>query len=251
MHKIFAKTLFLGKKVLFLPQCHSTNDELTQMVKKESLPEGTLIYTDHQVSGRGQRGNSWNSSPQLNVLTSFLVKPYFLPPGKQFYLTMVIGMAVYDALKELGLGNVKIKWPNDIYVGDLKIAGVLVEASISGSLMENVVIGLGLNVNQMDFGQLNATSVKLETGHHYHRNEVLEQILICFEKWYLLLKAKRHDEISHAYHEKLMWIGETRTFKAGNIFKGVIQGVDQQGRLIISHDGANLTYDIKEVQFIN
>ncbi|SNT02607.1 BirA family transcriptional regulator, biotin operon repressor / biotin-[acetyl-CoA-carboxylase] ligase [Ekhidna lutea] len=252
MHKIFAKPLFLGKKVDFLPQCHSTNDELLLLVKNSVVQEGSVIYTDHQLKGRGQRGNVWFDELGKNVLMSILLRPKFLSPTKQFYLNLITGLAIVDVLGEVLEGKVELKWPNDVYVNDRKIAGILIESNLRGTSLESAVIGIGLNVNQSGFNMHGATSLSLESGKHHDRFKLMELVVAQLEKWYLKLKGSNYEVILESYHDLLMWRGELHAFKGvAGTFKGEIVGINQHGNLAINVDGKLQYFGLKEVEFIN
>lgn len=251
MHKIFAKPLFLGKKVVFLPQCHSTNDELVSLTRKSAEQEGAVIYTNHQKKGKGQRGNAWVAESGKNVLMSVLLRPKFLSPKDQFYLNLIGGLAIVDTLKGHTTDKAFLKWPNDVYLNEKKIAGVLIENNLRGTALESAVVGVGLNVNQAGFNIPRATSIYLETNIKNEIVDVIEELLIHLEKWYLKLKAGDRSAILDHYHRLLMWRGEKRKFRhvKEEIF-GEIVGIDQHGRLVINHDGNLHCYGIKEIEFI-
>ncbi|WP_370089259.1 biotin--[acetyl-CoA-carboxylase] ligase [Ekhidna sp.] len=251
MHKIFAKPLFLGKKVVFLPQCHSTNDELVMMARKSNEPEGTVIYTDYQKKGKGQRGNIWVAEPGKNVLMSVLLRPKFLSPQDQYYLNLIAGLAIVDTLKGFIHKSISLKWPNDVYVEDRKIAGVLIENNLRGSMLEYSVVGIGLNVNQSGFDIQTATSVYLAAGEKYQVQEVMEELLLHLEGWYLKLKNGDRSKIQDQYLNLLMWRGELRRFRSSDgEFDGEIVGIDSHGRLNINSKGRLQSFGIKEVEFI-
>jgi len=250
LHKIFAKTLFLGKKVVFLPQCHSTNDHLAHLARESKEPEGSTLYTDQQTDGKGQRGNVWVSEQGKNILLSILLRPKFLALQRQHYLNLITGLALIDVLNQ-HMSNVSLKWPNDVYVGDKKIAGILIENNSRGNAIESSIIGVGLNVNQKGFILPKATSLFMETEREYDRDEIIESLLIQLEKWYLKLKAGQFDIILKAYHNVLMWRGEHRLFRAQDEeFYGEIVGIDINGKLAINHNEQLRYFGIKEVEFV-
>ena len=253
MHKIFAKPLFLGKKVVFLPQCHSTNDELVNMTKKSDELEGLVVYTDNQTDGRGQRGNIWFAEPGKNILMSLLLKPTFLAISDQFYLNLIAGLAIVDTLRNYTNAEVQLKWPNDVYLDRKKVCGILIESNLRGSTLESSVLGVGLNLNQKGFNLPNATSLTLETGLAYDKLEVLEEMLHKLEAWYLKLRGGNKTEILEAYHKLLMWKDEKHEFKANSTyFFGTIQGIDSIGKLIVTDvKGVNKTFSLKEIEFIS
>ncbi len=254
MHKFFAKTLFLGKKVVFLPQCHSTNAELAKRVKESSHPEGTIVHTNHQLSGRGQRGNTWESEPEKNILLSVLLRPKFLEPKNQYLLNLIAGLAIVDCIKDfIPQRNILLKWPNDVYIDEKKIAGVLVESNLRGAGLESSIVGIGLNVNQLSFSINTATSMKLEFGNliDMNKEDVLETLLNKLEAWYLSLRNGNRNSIRNAYHDILMWRGEIHQFRSKTeTFRGEIVGINEFGQLSI-HVGSELKiFDVKEVVFV-
>lgn len=252
MYKIFAKPTFLGKKVVFLPQCHSTNDELARLARNKKIPEGTVIYTDHQISGKGQRGNEWFDKPGENVLLSLLLKPRFLSVQKQFYLNLATGLSILDLLKSYVPGKqVKLKWPNDVYIESKKVSGILIENILRGSSIEWSVNGIGLNLNQEDDLPQNATSVFVESGSKVDRLDFIDELVYWIEVWYRKLIDGSFNDVLDSYHETLYWINEVHIFKAqGREFRGTIKGIDSTGRLIIATSTIERVFGIKEVQFI-
>ena len=123
-----------GKNTIHLEQVSSTNTYLLEMLSKsEPIAEGSVILADHQTEGRGQRGNIWKDSPKQNLCFSLLLKPTWLDLQNQFQLSMVIALALEQYLSSLGIEQVRIKWPNDIYVGQKKIAGIKVEGEGEGN----------------------------------------------------------------------------------------------------------------------
>lgn len=250
MHKFFANSLFLAKKLEILPHCHSTNKVAADLLNKERPPEGTVILTEDQTAGKGQRGNQWESEPYKNLTFSIIFYPHFLLIRDQFYLNMIISLGISEALKpELG-NEVKVKWPNDIYVNDYKICGILIENAIKGSMMEHSIIGIGLNVNQTLFSVDKATSMSELTLMNYDLNDVFNRVIQSIEKYYLLLRNGDLDKIKKAYLNNLYWINEVHLFESNGVFSGQIVNVDEVGRLVIESNQKRDTYDIKEVTFI-
>ena len=143
-----------------------------------------------------------------------------------------------------------MKWPNDIYVGDNKICGILIENSLKGTSIEHTTVGVGLNVNQELFSSDKATSMKEISLIKYDLAEVLDQVLQSIEKNYLKLRSGDLKGIQQEYLENLYWINETHLFDSNGIFSGVIVGVDEKGSLIVTSNGESSTYDIKEIRFI-
>jgi BirA family biotin operon repressor/biotin-[acetyl-CoA-carboxylase] ligase len=253
VHKYFAKTHFVGKNVIYLPECHSTNDYLLDLAKKRNLIEGTLVITDRQTAGKGQRGNSWESEEGKNITVSWIVKPDFLLPSEQFLLTIITALSIRAELQRLKIDKVNLKWPNDVYVQDFKIAGILAESSLRSNSIEYTVLGLGLNVNQSSFQNEAATSVIQHTQLETDRYSILESILLEFEIRYDQLANNKNSEIIHEYHECLRWKGRKHLFSTDDLsFEGVIKGIDPSGRLLVqTEDGLIKSFNNKEISFIS
>lgn len=252
MHKIFAKPSILGKKVIFLPECHSTNDLLIKKARESGEKEGLVIYSDYQTKGRGQRGNAWVAERGRNILMSILLKPAFLQPSLQYVLNLVAAMGVLGTLKSfLPEKEIKVKWPNDVYLNDKKIAGILVEGNIKGRQIDFAVVGIGLNLNQKGFGLTNATSVYLESGKEFDKEAFIEELVTQIENWYLDLVKNGLDNLKENYLNNLLWKGEMKTFQDNSgLFEGCIEGIDNSGKLVINTENQLRYYDVKEVRFI-
>ena len=251
MHKFFAKTQFLGKTIIYLPQCHSTNAEIQTFLKKMALNEGSILVTDFQINGRGQQNNRWLSQNGKNILMSIFLKPTFLRLDKQYYLTVITSLATTDALESFTGKNLKIKWPNDVYAGNNKIAGILLESSVSKNNIDHTIIGLGVNINQQEFGGLKATSVLLETGSIQQIDNIMELILLSLEKWYQKLKNQEYEEIILKYHSLLYWRNEKHAFCIqGELIDGQIKGINDRGQLIVEIKGLERIFNNKELVFI-
>ncbi|NJM26329.1 MAG: biotin--[acetyl-CoA-carboxylase] ligase [Bacteroidia bacterium] len=159
MYKIPAKTLFFGKNLIYVPECHSTNDLAWELVKTAKAGEGTIVITSNQTAGRGQRGNAWEATAGLNLTFSIVFKPTFLAPHQQFALNMFSSLAVAQALAEANVPGLRVKWPNDVMSGARKMVGILVENTVQANRINHTVAGIGINVNQQAFDVPNATSI--------------------------------------------------------------------------------------------
>lgn len=251
MYKIPANTLFLGKQLVFVPECHSTNTLGLQLGQNPSTVEGTTIITNKQTSGRGQRGNTWEAAPGMNLTVSIILKPGFLAVKDQFYLTIVSSLAIYDFLQGKTDLPIAIKWPNDILVQNKKICGILIENMIQGSTLATAVAGIGLNVNQMEFNVDSATSLKLLIQKETPIESVLHDVLGYLEKRYLQLRHQQYVQLKQEYLSKMYWRNELRTFASNEgTFQGAIREIDDNGKLIIETDDGLSFFSIKEIQFI-
>lgn len=248
--------LFVGQNLLTLKEVDSTNNFLKNLLSNSKpVPEGTVIMAESQYAGRGQQQNQWHSEPGKNLTFSLLLKPTFLNAQNQFDLTRAISMGVYDALEPLLGEQLKIKWPNDIYYGDKKLGGMLIENLIQGSQIKNSVIGIGINVNQENFpaDAVNATSVKQILHADYSLKVLLSEICRHIEAYYLNLKAEKIEFVRKTYLSRLYWLNELKRFKTnGEIFEGTIIAVKENGLLTIkSNNGTEAEFSLKEIEFLN
>lgn len=254
MYKIYPKTLFVGQKIVYLPSCQSTNDEAAQLLSQGDVPEGTLIVTDQQTQGRGQRGNQWEAQPGQNLTFSLVLNPTFLAAADQFWLNMAVSLAIQDALSPLlAPTSLTIKWPNDVYVQDRKLGGVLIENTLQGYTLAHSVVGIGLNANQLDFAVPTATSLLLEApvADGYLLNGLLTVLAEQLEKRYLQLRGGHRNALRTAYLQHLYQYQQPHTYLAdGQLFTGVITDLDPTGRLGILTQGIVRYFAFKEVTFV-
>ncbi|MBT1704130.1 biotin--[acetyl-CoA-carboxylase] ligase [Chryseosolibacter indicus] len=252
MYKIPANTLFLAKNIVFVPECHSTNTLALELSQQPHTSDGTVVITEHQTLGRGQRGNTWEAEPGKNLTFSVILKPAFLPVKNQFFLNIFASLAIYDLLRNKTDGQINIKWPNDIYINGKKLCGILIENQIRGSQVSNTILGIGLNVNQRTFSRTTATSLSLVTDKNYDLPELLQELSGCLEARYLQLRAADYKQLKEEYLNKLYWIKEKHTFAAReNEFIGQIIGVDENGRLLVETPKGVEFFDVKEISYVN
>jgi BirA family biotin operon repressor/biotin-[acetyl-CoA-carboxylase] ligase len=251
LYKIPATTLFIGQNLVFVPECHSTNDLALKLCQQYSSPEGTLVITQHQTRGRGQRGNTWDAAPGKNLTFSVVLKPTFLAVKDQFFLNIISSLAVLDYLKIKIPKEVKVKWPNDVMADNRKICGILIENQLQGSAFTNVVVGIGVNINQQQFAVNTATSLSLITGQQYDLQGELEVLLQALEVRYLQLREQKFSLLREAYTAAMFWLQENRTFSSGHeTFDGRITGIDESGKLIVQASDSVRSFAIKEVSFV-
>ena len=248
--------LFVGQNFIILKEVDSTNNFLKQLLSNSKpLMEGTVIMAENQYAGRGQQQNGWHAEPGKNLTFSMLLKPHFLQVIDQFDLIRVISLGVFDALEPLLGDKLKIKWPNDIYYGDNKLGGMLIENMVQGGQIKNTVIGIGLNINQDSFPTdlSNATSVKQILHADYDLKTLLSEICRHIEAWYLNLKAGKTLAVREAYLSRLYWLNEKKSFKTeNNCFTGVIKDVRNNGLLVVKNNiGEELQFSLKEIEFVH
>ncbi len=241
---------------IYLKQTDSTNRELWRMLDAGgALPEGFSIFAGLQTAGKGQGSASWHGEANKNLSLSLLLKPHFLPPGKQFILNKCIALSIPAALEELSNGHIfSIKWPNDIYSKDKKIAGTLIENRIQGHLFEICIAGIGININQCDFPASipNPISLKMLTGKSHELEHCLQVLLEKIYHYYSLLRKGEEGIINQQYLEKLLGYRQRLLFrKEDTIFRAMITGVNEYGKLILKDEQGKLSeYGMKEVAFV-
>ena len=188
------------KKKVFLKEVDSTNDYLIRLDNKINLDEGFVLISDFQHNGRGRIGKSWYSDYGKNLLFSFILKPKSLDLKKQFFLSMIASLSIFEVLQKNLDIKINIKWPNDVLVDKKKIAGFLLDLSISSHKIKRCVIGCGININQKKFPELsNATSLALINESSINKNIILNQFLDVFSRLYMDLKDEDFQKIKEKY----------------------------------------------------
>jgi BirA family biotin operon repressor/biotin-[acetyl-CoA-carboxylase] ligase len=246
-------TLFTGRRMVKLEETSSTNRFMNELIAKESLPEGTVVIAGYQDAGQGLGGTTWFSEPGSNLLMSVVFRPEFLPVKKIYLISKAIALAIKDFLFEEGI-HAKIKWPNDIYVEDKKICGVLIENSLRGSVVLQSICGIGLNINQVIFPQEipNAISMKLITGETYSVDDCRTKLCRHLEKRYLQIKSQNFNLINNDYLKSLHRFYEMETYETSTEkFHAQIIDVEDEGRLVIKKEnGTILRFAFKEIKFL-
>jgi BirA family biotin operon repressor/biotin-[acetyl-CoA-carboxylase] ligase len=251
LFKIPVSTLFLGKNLVDLPECESTNTYASDLSGRGDVPEGTVVITSRQFLGRGQRGNTWEAQAGANLTFSIVLYPRFLEPSRQFALSQAISLAVWDLLTLLGIPDAGIKWPNDIMIDEKKVCGILIENQVRGPVFTQAIVGIGLNVNQVEFKLPKATSVALSTGRPHDLNWVFAELLKCVEGRYLQVR-KQTTLIAKEYLDRLFWKNETHTFvSGGKTFSGIIESVDPGGRLLVRREDDTVNaFAAREISYV-
>ncbi|MCC6690587.1 MAG: biotin--[acetyl-CoA-carboxylase] ligase [Bacteroidia bacterium] len=248
-------TLFIGQNKVDLSSVDSTNNYAAELLKNTAIADGTVIWSHEQTHGRGQRGNKWLSVPGQNLTISIVLHPA-INASKQFYLTKAVSLGLTEMIKGIvdEKADIKIKWPNDIYAGNKKIAGILIENNLRGDNIVNSIVGIGLNINQINFNPAitKASSLRLITGKQFDINTCINQLCTHFEPRYLQMKAEKHRLLNNDYHHALYRLNEIGNYKKNNsVFNAILTGVSEEGKLTLKHaDGKIANYDFKEVEFV-
>ena len=244
----------MNETFIHLNETHSTNSYLRELIMREKeQPEGTVVITDYQTAGRGQKGNSWESERGKNLTFSILLHPNHIPPGKQFILSQLISIAIVGVLKKYDR-HFTIKWPNDIYWKEKKIAGMLIEVDLTGSSLSNAIIGIGININQRHFKSdaPNPVSLTQITGKEHNLSELLEKILDSIVDEYNKYTPDNEEEIRQKYMALLFRNKGVYPYLYGEeIFNASIEGIEPNGQLILKKENVSIhTFAFKDISFV-
>jgi BirA family biotin operon repressor/biotin-[acetyl-CoA-carboxylase] ligase len=245
----------IGQKIIRLDTVDSTNNYTANLIKQGEILPGAVIMADEQTAGKGQRGAVWSSNAGENMLLSVFLNSANLSLHQQVALTHFAAVSVLETLRKIGI-SAQIKWPNDIFVGHRKIAGILIENAIINGQISHSILGIGLNVNQMDFKDLSATSVKREKMAFYAVEDLLFQLIFELNKYWEPLESGDLGLLRSLYLDNLYLLEKEATFEDENgIFNGTIQGISEVGlltiRKVVNGETILLNYDLKEVRFIS
>ena len=242
-------TKWAGKTVHFARETDSTNLWIKRLAK-EGAPEGTLALAEFQSAGRGRLGRSWEVPEGTSVMMSILLRPKFEPQYAPM-LTLVMGMAVAKAVKKLGF-DVSIKWPNDVVVSHKKICGILTEMGVRDGKIDYAVIGVGINVNIKEFPEEmadKATSLYLESGREFDRNQIPGLVMEAFEEYYEKFAATCDlSGLKVEYESILANYNQPVRVLAKEPYEGVARGITDGGELLVEKtDGTIVAVSAGEV----
>jgi BirA family transcriptional regulator, biotin operon repressor / biotin---[acetyl-CoA-carboxylase] ligase len=243
----------VGKRKIRFKSLDSTNDYCKNLLIRQKVPEGTVIWTLDQSKGRGQGSNIWESGTGKNLTFSVILHPRFLQASEQFGISMIIALGVMEFLDEF-IGDVTVKWPNDIYAGNKKIAGILIENYIMENSVTDSIIGVGININQSRFGDHlpNAISLRYLTSRVHDLEICLDKVCNHIDKWYSFLKKGDKAPILNNYTARLFRLNEKHGYKSSESeFSGYIRGIDDFGQLKIEDEkGLVRHFGLQEVKFL-
>ena len=250
MNNNSAKTLFDNKTYIFMTECLSTNDYLLKLLKKKNYEEGTMVHTNYQKNGRAQRNNEWLSENGKNLTFSFLLEPY-VELSNQFFLHIITSISIFKTLLKINIKNISIKWPNDIYVNDKKIAGILIENLVYRKFIHKSVIGVGLNINQANFGSLNATSIINETLKKHSLDQILKIFKSTFNKEYLKLNSNKIHEEFDFYKKNLIGYQVEKKYEYNSdVIKGKIIDILSDGILVIQTKNSIMKLNFGDIRLV-
>lgn len=240
-------------KILKFKELSSTNNYATNYIKSNKPDSSVLIWADYQTKGKGQMGNAWESEKNTNLTFSIILLTENIAVDCHFLISKAAALSIIALLEQYKL-SAEIKWPNDIYINNKKIGGILIENSIQGNTLKNSIVGIGLNVNQKKFSDElpNPTSMFLEKGKKYDLNEVLDNWQVNFTKIYTMLLEKQYKEINKIYFSKLFRKDGFYQYRdSESEFNAHILEVKNNGELYLEKENGDIeNYFFKEVEFI-
>jgi BirA family biotin operon repressor/biotin-[acetyl-CoA-carboxylase] ligase len=243
---------------IVLDSIDSTNNYAMALLRNAHLPtgqeaaeDGTVVFAHHQTAGKGQRGKKWVSEAGTNLSYSMIIRPFFLQPWQLFHLQAAVAVSICNTLKKIIGDETSIKWPNDLYWRDRKTGGILIENVFRGNEWEWAVIGIGININQTNFGELGnkAVSIKQITGKEQDILNTAELVKNELTDTLQQLKTNGFDPFFNAYNELLFMKNKTVALQKQNrVFQTTITGVNEQGQLV-TRAGQEELFDFGAVEW--
>ncbi len=233
----------------------STNSYLKSLLKENDIEQELIVIAEEQTQGRGQMGTSWKSQRGKSLTFSVYKRFSDFEVSRQFYLSMVVSLAIKEVLEEFKIPDIKIKWPNDILSANKKICGILIENTLQTNKIKGSIIGIGLNVNESQLDGLpNAISMKMVSNRSFEPDVVFEKLIEALFQKLTLIQQKSFADIEEAYFKSLYRIHQVSVFESADkeIFNGIIQGVSREGKLLVkTEDEEVIPFDFKEIKLIS
>jgi len=245
----------IGRNIIELDSVDSTNKYGVGLLKNTNIEEGTVIFARSQYSGTGLNGNKWESESNKNITISIVLYPKFLKAEKHFYLNKIISVAIYNFVNDfVKKGRTSIKWPNDVYIDSKKVAGILIKNGIKGDSVEYSIVGIGVNLNQVEFrsNAPNPISIKNATHKDYDIKESINKLCLNIEEKYIQLKNDETESLDNEYLNSLLYYQKFNHYEYnGNIIEAKITGINKYGKLIlIDKKNQVIECDMKEIVFV-
>lgn len=241
----------IGQQIIQIHEVDSTNNYAAKLLSEGKLAHGTVILAEHQTAGRGQRGRNWQSVGAKQFTASYFLKTDFLSVDDLCYLNMGIALSVRGMIQSFSRKEVSIKWPNDIFIDNQKIAGILIETNWKNGRVEGAIVGIGVNISPVQSVSY-ATSLEELSGKSPDLLTVLDGLTEKMNGFYQHLQGGGFDYLKNAY-ESVLWKKDeeiTLEERQNSIrFKGIIRGVDPIGNLLVERDGIVTVYHNQELNF--
>ncbi len=246
---------FKNAQLIKLKNTESTNLYAMNILKSNTLAEGSIILTHSQTEGKGQGVNRWESEPGKNLTATIILYPGFLKPEDQFMLTRVVSLSVCSVLDKYELpSRAMIKWPNDVFINQRKIAGILINNEITGTNISTSIAGVGLNINQKSFSEKapGATSMKILTSKEYDLEKILSEWHESMKFWYKKLMDSEFTALEEKYLERLYLLNQPAEYIIkGEKMEATILGLAEYGMLLLEDkSGKQYKCTLQEVVFL-
>lgn len=240
----------LGVPFIELHRVESTNNYAMGLIYAGMAQHGMAVFAHEQTKGKGQREKQWHSAAKENILLSLIINPFGLKTDQLFLLSMCVAVALRNFFAFYAQDNTKIKWPNDIYWCDRKAGGILIENVIRGHQWKYAIIGIGLNINQTDFGEFDkAISLSQVSGKTYHTVEMAKKLLAFLAASFKNLQEDEENLVK-TYHQHLYKLNEKVCLKKNEqVFEAVITGVTKEGMLLVQHEKEE-AFSVGEVEWV-
>ncbi|MDP2088916.1 MAG: biotin--[acetyl-CoA-carboxylase] ligase [Flavobacteriaceae bacterium] len=241
--------------IIKLNAIDSTNEFLKRLKRETPLIDFTVVTAEFQTKGKGQMDTVWDSESGKNLMVSVLKKLDHLDVSLQFYISIATSLAVYKTLKQFIPEKLAVKWPNDILSDNYKIAGILIENSVTGHQISNTIIGIGINVNQLNFSSAiqKVTSLQLLLKAEVNRDLVLNLLLINLENELSRVIQYDFEALKNEYESLLYKKGIPTMFEdhRNSKFAGIIKSVSESGKLTVEIENNGLkSFSLKEIKFL-
>lgn len=237
----------LGSEIYHLSVVDSTNNYAAKLISEGKIQNGSVIMADFQTNGRGQRGNTWQSVSSENLMFSLVFQPIGITPDQQIRLSWYTAVIWIKCLHRFSIAA-QIKWPNDIFVGENKLGGILIEQQILGNTIAWSIVGCGMNVNAHPELK-NTSSIFEQTQVHFKPSTVLKEFLELYNG-HLDLLYSNHDKLKADFEAELWGKYTIQQFEdvKGQLWKAKIMGVDALGRLVLEQNDELLHFDLQEIR---
>lgn len=238
----------IGSSVIWLDQIDSTNNLAKQWLDSGDISDGMVICAHYQSAGRGQGDKNWESEPGQNLAFSLMLLPHSLPASEQIRLNITISLAIHDFISLHIPHACTIKWPNDIYVGNQKVSGILIENSIQGEHIKQSICGIGININQKEFYANSPTSLALNTDMQYDLEKCLNECLHCIQQRINQMYQTPLSVLIEQYESVMYRIGLWTEFLKDEMpFHGIVEGLHESGCLKIQTEQGTQLFRNKEL----
>lgn len=241
----------IGNPFIELQQVESTNNYATGLVHAGMAQGGTAVFAHHQTKGKGQRNRDWQSEPGKNIALSVILQPVGLALSQSFLLSMATAIGVHRFFAAYAGSETKVKWPNDLYWRDRKAGGILIDTIVQGSEWRAAIVGIGININQTEFGSLKSKPVSLKqiTGKEFAPHLLAKELCRHLENAYSLLH-KLPLQVIEIYRQQLYKLNENVRLKQGSrVFDATITDVSSLGELIVQH-ATEERFNVGELEWV-